>query len=83
MPKIFTGKVISSKMDKAVVVLVERKFRHPLYKKVIVRRKKYKAHSDKEKLNVDDFVEIKETKPISKEKHFVVVKKVKSQRQKV
>lgn len=83
MPKIFTGKVISSKMDKAVVVLVERKFRHPLYKKVIVRRKKYKAHSDKEKLNVGDFVEIKETKPISKEKHFVVVKKVKSQRQKV
>lgn len=80
MPRIFTGLVVSNKMEKTVVVEVERKFRHPFYKKVIRRRKKYKAHWDKEKLNVGDVVEIKETKPISKDKHFIVVKKVTQKR---
>lgn len=76
MAKIFTGTIVSNKMDKTVTVLVERKFRHPFYKKVIVRRKKYKATADKEKFNLGDRVEIRETKPISKAKHFEVTRKL-------
>ncbi len=77
MVKTMTGTVVSNSSDKTVIVLVERKIRHPLYKKVITRRKKYLAHSDREKFNLGDVVEIKATKPISKNKHFLVVKKVK------
>lgn len=78
MAKIFSGKVVSSKMQKTVVVLVERKFRHPLYKKVINRHKRYKVHNEKLELKEGDLVRIKEIRPISKEKHFIVVDKVKS-----
>mgnify|MGYP000148726947 CR=1 FL=1 len=77
MAKILIGKVISTKMQKTVVVLVKRKFRHPLYKKVINRHKKYKAHYENLDLKIGDLVEIKETKPISKDKHFIVINKVK------
>ena len=77
MTKILIGKVVSTKMQKTVVVLIKRKFRHPLYKKVINRQKKYKAHYENLDLKVGDLVEIKETKPISKDKHFIVVNKVK------
>lgn len=78
MAKIFTGKIVSTKTEKTATVLVERKFRHPLYKKVIRRHKKYKAHYEKEKveLNDGDTVIIKETRPISKEKHFIVLRKI-------
>lgn len=76
MPKILEGEVVSTKMEKTVVVRVERIFRHPLYKKVIRRHKKYKAHNEKFDLKEGDKVRIKETRPISKEKHFVVVKKL-------
>ncbi len=78
MAKKFTGKVVSTKMDKTVIVAVERKLRHPLYKKIINRRKKIKAHNENLRLEVGDMVEIKETRPISKDKHFAVVGKVKS-----
>jgi len=64
------------KMIKTVVVMVERKFRHPVYHKVIVRHKKYKAHNEKLDLKLGDIVKIEETKPISKDKHFVVVEKL-------
>ncbi len=73
MAKILTGKVISIKMNKTIVVTVERKFRHALYHKVIVRNKKYKAHNENPKIKVGDMVEIKETRPISREKHFIVI----------
>lgn len=73
MAKIFNGKVISAKMNKTIVVSVERKFRHPVYKKVIIRHKKYKVHNEDKKVKVGDMVNIMETKPISKEKHFIVV----------
>lgn len=63
-------------MPKTVIVIVERKYRHPLYKKVILRSKKYKVHNEKIDLDNGDIVDIKETKPISKEKHFIVVKKL-------
>ena len=76
MKKILTGKVVSLKMIKTVVVMVERKFRHPVYHKVIVRHKKYKAHNEKLDLKLGDMVKIEETKPISKDKHFIVVEKL-------
>ncbi|MBI2051524.1 30S ribosomal protein S17 [Candidatus Roizmanbacteria bacterium] len=76
MPKIFIGKVVSTKMKDTVVVLVERKLRHPLYRKVIARRKKYKAHVDGLELEVGDAVRIRETRPISKDKHFIVMEKL-------
>ncbi|MBI5122998.1 30S ribosomal protein S17 [Candidatus Roizmanbacteria bacterium] len=76
MKKTLVGKVVSTKMAKTVVVKVERKFRHPVYHKVIVRHKKYKAHNEKLDLKLDDMVKIEETKPISKNKHFRVIKKL-------
>ena len=77
MKKILIGKVVSVKMIKTVVVMVERKFRHSVYHKVIVRHKKYKAHNEKFDLKLDDVVKIEETKPISKDKHFIVIEKLK------
>jgi small subunit ribosomal protein S17 len=76
MKKTLLGKIISTKMLKTVVVMVERKFRHPVYHKVIVRHKKYKAHNEKINLQVGDLVKITETKPISKDKHFKVIEKI-------
>jgi small subunit ribosomal protein S17 len=76
MKKKFIGTVISNKMEKTVVVEVERRFPHPRYKKVITRHKKYKAHNENQKLNIGDQVMIEETRPISKDKHFIVIKKL-------
>ncbi|KKP51254.1 MAG: ribosomal protein S17 [Candidatus Roizmanbacteria bacterium GW2011_GWA2_33_33] len=76
MKKILIGKVVSIKMTKTVVVLVERKFRHAVYHKVIIRHKKFKAHNEKLNLQLGDLVKIEETKPISKDKHFVVIEKL-------
>ena len=77
MPKIFTGVVVSTKMQKTVVVNVERKFRHPLYKKVVKKNKKFKAHNEKFDIKEGDIVRIKETRPISKTKHFEVIEVIK------
>ena len=76
MKKFLTGKVISTKMAKTVTVQVERKLRHGRYKKVIIRHKKYKAHVVDLDLKVGDSVQIESTRPISKDKHFRVVKKI-------
>jgi small subunit ribosomal protein S17 len=76
MRKKLIGKVTSTKMKKTVVVKVERRFSHPIYKKVIKRHKKYKAHNENLDLKVGDLVLIEETRPISKDKNFVVVKKL-------
>lgn len=76
MAKLLKGQVVSTKMKKTVVVSVERKFRHPIYKKIIIKHKKYKAHNEKLELRNGDWATIKETKPISKDKHFVVLKKL-------
>lgn len=75
MAKILTGIVVSTKMEKTVVVSVERKFQHPRYRKIIKTHKKYKAHNEKNDIKEGDTVKIKETKPISKEIHFVVIEK--------
>ncbi len=76
MKKSLIGQIVSTKMQKTVVVKVERKFRHPFYKKVIKRHKKYKAHNEKFDLREGDWVKIVETRPISKEKHFIVEGKI-------
>lgn len=77
MSKAITGKVISNKMQNTVVVEIERRFRHPFYKKVINRKKKFHAHNDIADIHEGDVVMIKETRPISKTVHFIVVEKVK------
>jgi small subunit ribosomal protein S17 len=59
-------------MDKTVVVLVERTFRHPRYGKVLVRGKKYKAHDEKNTCHIGDMVRIVECRPLSREKRWVV-----------
>ena len=67
------GIVVSNKMDKTVVVEVNRTYRHPQYEKVITRAKKYYAHNDLKPLNIGDEVEIVETRPLSKLKRWRVV----------
>lgn len=76
MKKIFTGTVVSTKMEKTVVVRVERKFRHPVYQKVIKSHKKYKAHCELDGIQEGDMVSITNSSPISKQKSFVVIEKV-------
>ena len=74
MPKrILQGTVVSDKNDKTVVVKVERRFTHPLFKKTVRRSKNYKAHDEANKFKVGDQVFIQESKPISKDKRWVVV----------
>ncbi len=67
------GVVTSDKMDKTIVVLVERITRYPIYKKYIRKRKKYKAHDEKNECLVGDRVLISETRPLSKEKRWKVL----------
>lgn len=71
-----TGVVVSNKMQKTITVLIESKEQHPLYKKVIRRHKKFKAHVENMDLAVGDKVEITETRPISKTVTFQVTKKL-------
>ena len=66
------GRVISDEMDKTVVVSVETPKRHPLYKKVIKRTVKYKAHDESNQCKVGDMVRIVETRPLSKQKRWRV-----------
>ncbi|MEL6297085.1 MAG: 30S ribosomal protein S17 [Pseudomonadota bacterium] len=74
MPKrILQGTVVSDKTDKTVVVMVERRFTHPLFKKVIRRSKKYQAHDETNAIKVGEQVRIQECAPISKHKRWKVV----------
>ena len=70
-----TGRVVSNKMQKTVTVLVERKVKHDLYGKYLVRSTRYHAHTE-EAIAEGDVVEIQETRPISKTKTWIVVRKV-------
>jgi len=72
--KVLKGVVVSDKMDKTVVVKVTRFVEHPKYGKRIKKTKKYKAHDEDNSKKMGDNVEIEETKPISKDKHFKVIK---------
>ncbi|MCF6461679.1 30S ribosomal protein S17 [Clostridium sp. Cult3] len=71
--KIRTGRVVSDKMDKTVVVAVETFVTHPLYKKQIKKTTKFKAHDENNECGVGDVVRIMETRPLSKDKYFRVV----------
>ena len=74
MPKrILQGTVVSNKCDKTVTVRVDRKFIHPLYKKIVLRSKKYAAHDQLNKYQIGDIVRIIESRPISKTKKWVVI----------
>ncbi|MFT4578382.1 MAG: small subunit ribosomal protein S17 [Nitrospinales bacterium] len=64
------GLVVSNKMNKTVVVQVERKFAHPKFKKVVKSTRKYKAHDEENECNPGDFVTIGETRPLSKTKRW-------------
>lgn len=67
------GKVVSDKMDKTVVVAVERLVQHPLYKKAVKKTVKFKAHDENNESHIGDTVEIMETRPLSKDKRWRVV----------
>ena len=76
MPKkILTGIIVSDKPNKTVTVLVERKYRHPVLKKVLKVKKKYNAHDENNKFKNGDIVSIIESKPFSKNKKFQVMEK--------
>jgi len=67
------GKVVSDKMDKTVVVAIEDNVKHPLYKKIVKRTVKFKAHDENNACGIGDKVEIMETRPLSKDKRWRVV----------
>lgn len=71
--KVRMGVVVSDKMDKTVVFEVERKTKHPLYKRVIKRTKRFKAHDENNECRVGDTIKVMETRPISKDKKWRVV----------
>lgn len=74
MPKrVLQGVVVSDACDKTVVVRVDRRFRHPVYKKFITRSKKYMAHDESNAHKVGETVRIEESRPLSKRKRWVVV----------
>ncbi|MEK6683636.1 MAG: 30S ribosomal protein S17 [Nitrospirota bacterium] len=69
----FIGEVLSHRMNKTVVVIIERVFLHPTYKKVVRKTTKLKAHDEQNECKVGDRVRILESRPISKEKHWRVI----------
>jgi len=77
--KTYTGKVVSNKMDKTVVVAITRLFQHPVYKKVVKKVSKFKAHDAGNTCDIGDTVIITETKPMSKDKRWLVLEKVSNQ----
>ncbi|MDF1535309.1 MAG: 30S ribosomal protein S17 [bacterium] len=68
--KIIVGKVVSNRMEKTAVVQVQRRFAHPVYKKFVSKRVKYKIHDEQNDLKVGDTVRIVETRPLSKDKRW-------------
>jgi small subunit ribosomal protein S17 len=74
MPRrVLQGVVVSDKGEQTVVVLVERRVMHPIYKKFIKRKKRYMAHDESDTLKTGDSVRIRECRPISKRKHWEVL----------
>ena len=71
--KVLVGHVTSDKMDKTIVVRVERLKRHPLYGKIVRRHNKYKAHDERNSAKLGDKVKIVEARPMSKEKRWALV----------
>ena len=71
-----TGKVVSNKMDKTIVVAVENHVRHPLYNKIVKRTYKLKAHDENNECNIGDTVKVMETRPLSQDKRWRLVEVV-------
>ena len=77
MPRrVLIGTVVSNKMGKSVTVQVDRRVKHPLYKKFMTQSKKIAAHDETNTLEIGDQVRIRECRPISKSKRFEVIEKV-------
>ncbi|MDP4590887.1 MAG: 30S ribosomal protein S17 [Burkholderiaceae bacterium] len=75
-----SGKVVSDKMNKTVVVMVERRVKHPVLGKVIMRSARYKAHDETNQYKMGDSVEIAESRPISRDKSWVVTRLIEASR---
>ena len=73
--KLRNGVVVSNSMDKSIVVLVETKYKHPLYKKTVKRSKKFIVHDENNECQIGDRVEITECRPLSKRKSHRIVKR--------
>ena len=67
------GKVVSDKMDKTITVAIEDHVKHPLYGKIVKKTVKFKAHDEKNECNIGDTVKIMETRPLSKDKRWILV----------
>jgi small subunit ribosomal protein S17 len=74
LSRTLTGKVVSDKMNKTITVLVERKVKHPLYGKIMVRSKRYHVHDENNEFQTGDMVIIEECRPLSKTKAWRVIK---------
>ena len=74
--RVLTGKVVSNSRDKTIAVLVERKVRHPIYKKYIKRSTKVHAHDEKNECGLGDVVKVSESKPFSKTKNWALLEVV-------
>ena len=72
--KVREGLVVSNKMEKTIVVAVSDKVKHPIYKKTMNKTKKYKVHDENNEAGIGDTVEIEETRPLSKDKYFRLVR---------
>ena len=68
------GIVISNKMNKTIVVKIENRYPHPIYSKILVKTKKYLAHDEQNKCNIGDQVLVQECRPLSKRKHWKLIK---------
>ena len=74
--KLQSGVVVSNNMDKSIIVKIDRKIKHPIYKKTIKRSKKYIAHDEKNECQIGDLVQIAECRPLSKRKRFRLYKRL-------
>ncbi len=72
--KSYQGRVVSDKMDKTIVVAVEKRMLHQLYKKYVKQTKKVKAHDEKNEAHIGDLVRVIESRPLSKDKHWRLAK---------
>ena len=76
LKRTLVGKVVSDKRSKTVTVLIERRVKHPIYDKIVVKSSKYHAHDEKGEYKLGDVVEITESRPISKTKNWVATRLV-------
>ncbi|MBI5276945.1 MAG: 30S ribosomal protein S17 [Burkholderiales bacterium] len=74
LKRTLVGRVVSDKRTKTVTVLVERRVKHPLYGKIVIKSSKYHAHDEKGEYHTGDLIEIEESKPISKTKNWVATR---------